>query len=750
MENWKIGRLEEWRTMRSYQLLRFFISPFSYALRFTQYATRHASHLMFHTSGIIFFFCFTHLCIAAPPNPHLFYDYNPTTNKWTPKPRTNPAQFLNILQGCCLARKQGVLQSDGIEYVLAIKVDFSDQPGQRSNAEFNQFLFAENSVSLTTYYKEISYGQMDVQSGPMGGVIPKGNEWVRAEKPMVYYGEGRTDLRRYRELVREACAAVDDIVDFSAYDRDKDGVVDHVFVIHAGDDEALTLQHDDIWSILTNNINREFDGVRVSTAVVAAEEPSFDNPHLGIYFHEFFHDFGAPDVYGTGGADPRDHKWGLMGAFGPYQGEIVDGVGNGLQPSHIIGYLKWDFDARPENGRLGWIKPFEIKENVPNLSIPSFELLPGKDKLFKIDIPEKVDEFGNGIEFFLIENRYRDSGAVYDTHLPESGILIWHIDETEVRPPGFVNAAEQIWLEDPSDSEHFGIDPDNPDFINTRFITDGAAYSADDNQTSFTPATDPNSNANDGTVSTIAITNIGFEGQTMLISVSFGDTYEPNNDLETAFRIEFNQTYESFIFDEKDVRDLYQFGAIRGEAIVITLADIPETVDYQMSLRDASDRQIADGERIGLTEHRIVFRPEQTGTLYISVEAQSGFSDVDSYLLAVNAVEAESGTLKLSKIRAFPNPFRAGRHTSVTFDYIRSVEVEKIVEIEKVELEIFNIANDLVYAAIRQNVIEKELFQWNGKDSRGEPLASGIYIYVISATQGEETVRKIGKVGLVR
>ena len=338
----------------------------------------HISYLVL--LGIISLFILISPCAAAPPNPYLFYNYNPATHDWTPRAPASADQFRNALQGCCFVREQSVLQEDGIEFVLAIKIDFSDQPGQRPGAAFNQYLFADEGVSLQTYYREVSYGQMDIQPGPMGGVVPKGNQWVRAQKAMSYYGEGQINVKRSQELIREACAGVDEMVDFSAYDRDGDGVVDHVFVIHSGDDQASTTEMNDIWSILVQNVNREFDGVWVSTAVLVGEEPSFDKPHLGIYFHEFFHDFGAPDVYGGNFTGPRDHKWGLMGQFGPYQGEIVDGIGNGLQPSHISGYLKWDFDARPENGRVGWIQPVEIKENVTNLSIPSFELPPHRQQ----------------------------------------------------------------------------------------------------------------------------------------------------------------------------------------------------------------------------------------------------------------------------------------------------------------------------------------------------------------------------------
>ena len=704
-----------------------------------------SKYFKFYILVIIFLFFLTFPCEAAPPNPYLFYDYNSVTDDWTPKAPTSENQFRNALDGCCFAREQSVLQEDGIEFVLALKIDFSDQPGQRPGVAFDQYLFSEEGVSLKTYYREVSYGQMDVQPGPMGGVIPKGNQWIRAQKPMTYYGEGQINVRRSQELVREACAAVDDIVDFSAYDRNKDGVVDHVFVIHSGDDQASTVEMNDIWSILVRDINREFDGVWISTAVLVGEEPSFDAPHLGIYFHEFFHDFGAPDVYGGNFTGPRDHKWGLMGQFGPYQGEIINGIGNGLQPSHISGYLKWDFDARPENGRLGWIQPVEIKENVSNLSIPSFELPPHENKLFKIDIPGKVDTFGDSTEFFLIENRFRESGGLFDTRLPESGILIWHIDETTVRPAGAIDAASQVWLEDPNDPEHFGISPNNPNVIDLRTVTDGAAYSADDDETSFTPGTHPNSNANDGTVSKISIINIGFEGQEMTISVAFGDTYEPNDDIAEAFPIEFDQTYESFIADEEDKRDVYRFNSTSGEAIVATLTAVSDTVAYQLSILDDSGRYIAAAKRISPTELQVVFQAEETDTYFVSVESQSGFSEIDSYLLTVKAVETRSGDLKLAQVRAFPNPLRP-KNNEVLFSY--AIPDFQLAEV--IQLEIFNVAGGLVHRDVRQNVIGSGQFRWKGTDSRAETLATGIYIFVISATQDEKTVQKIGKIGVVR
>lgn len=702
----------------------------------------------------------TTFSLAAPPNPYLYFDIDPVTGEVKPKPSAGQnselsiSKYLQALDGCCFAREQSVLQPDGIEYVLALKIDFSDQLGKRTSAEFNEYLFAETGVSLKTYFRENSYGQMDVQPGPVGGVLPEGDQWIRAQKPMRYYGENRGPgpIQRYRELIAEACRAVDATVDFSKYDRDKDGVVDHLFIIHAGNDEASYTAIDpvkavnDIWSVLTPDVNIIVDGVRVDTAVLVAEEPDFDKPHLGIYFHEFFHDFGAPDVYGLNFTDARDHKWGLMGAFGPYQGQEVFGLGDGLAPSHIIGYLKWDFDARPENGRVGWIKPVNITQSGP-ISVPAFELSPKTDKLFKIDIPHvREARAATNKEFFLIENRYKASGATFDTYLPESGILIWHIDETQVRDLRSYDAAQQIWLEDPNDPEHLGIHPNDPNIINIQTVTEGAAYSADDRQTAFTPGTLPNSSANDGTPTGISITNIGPEGTVMKMLVSFGDTYEPNNTVETAFPIFYGQPYYSFLYDASDTQDSYRIEAAGGVTIRATLSDFPANLDYRLSLLTMTGETLAIGEKAAdLLGYQILYQPSAQQTLYLVVTSNSGFNSVASYKLFVEQLDPES--FALTQARVYPNPFRPSTSASeMTFAYQLSASQSA----DTVSLKIFTIKGEKVYSKTHQDVLAPGKFHWDGSNLRGTPLSSGIYIYHIAATQADSVVRQIGKFSILR
>ena len=679
--------------------------------------------------------------LAAPPNPYLFFDENSTSSQLIPKAPQSRAAFLEALDGCCLIREQGVLQSDGVEYVLALKVDFDDMPGRREGEAFNTYLFGTTGVSLKTYYLENSYGQMDVQPGPMGGVLPAGNTWIRAKKPMTYYGEGARIQERYRELVREACEAVDPIVDFSRYDRDGDGIVDHIILIHAGNNQAASGVVDDIWSILTKTINGVYDGVLVDTAAVVAEEPDLEHPHLGIYFHEFFHDFGAPDVYGFGFTDTRDHKWGLMGAFGPYQGP--DGLG--IRPSHITGYLKWDFDARPQNGRLGWIQPVQIAENQ-KIDVPSFELAPKTDKLFKIDIHSSADLFsGEATEFFLIENRNKNSGATFDTHLPESGILIWHIDETDPYPLGSVDASQQIWLEDPTDPEHLGIfQEDGEAFIDIQLITEGAAYSANDEQTAFTPGTLPNSNANDSSVTGVSITNIGAEGLTIPILVSFGDTYEPNDTLATAFPITYGEIYESFLFSLTDARDVYKLEAVRGITILVTLADTPPDQNYRLSLQTEMGETLATAENAtDIAGLRLLYQPDTTGFFYLVVASDGGFSSVDSYRLRVEQLQAEA--FAFEDIRVYPNPFYSGGSV-VTFAYRLSASQVA----DNINLEVYVPAGDLIFTETRESVSPQGKFEWRAETYNGTPVASGIYIYRVSAKQADVLIQEIGKLSVVR
>ncbi|MBI4753794.1 T9SS type A sorting domain-containing protein, partial [Candidatus Desantisbacteria bacterium] len=88
----------------------------------------------------------------------------------------------------------------------------------------------------------------------------------------------------------------------------------------------------------------------------------------------------------------------------------------------------------------------------------------------------------------------------------------------------------------------------------------------------------------------------------------------------------------------------------------------------------------------------------------------------------------------LSNIRVYPNPFNDNSANSgITIDQLS----------ENVTIKIFNIAGELVDEL--SDITGKA--QWDTKNSSGEKVASGIYIYLIIDHVGN---KKVGKLAVVR
>jgi immune inhibitor A len=370
-----------------------------------------------------------------------------------------------------------------VERVVVILIEFSDVTHQGSNSvgHFNSIILDSGSNSMYEYYREASYGQTSV----VGDV---GSRWYRSSDPMSEYGadsSGGVDDANgpiYR-LVTEAIQLADSDIDFSNYDNDGDGVVDHVIVVHAGNGQENTQTANSIWShhwavvdadtsapgnqeLITN------DGVQVYGYIMLSE-----NSPMGVFAHEFGHDLGLPDLYDTDGSSDGVGDWDIMG------GGSWLGFPQGSQPSLPSAFSK---------AKLGWVDPVVVDSALTDQPIPSVWNNPAIYKL-------PIGDFDG--EYFLVENRQQQG---YDSNIPGSGLLIWHVDEDEPGNSNDVHRMVDLEEADESNGDH-PLDATDPWF---------------DSRDGFDPSSTPNSNAYGNIRTGWRVKNIGPSGDSMMADLS--------------------------------------------------------------------------------------------------------------------------------------------------------------------------------------------------------------------------------------
>ncbi len=92
---------------------------------------------------------------------------------------------------------------------------------------------------------------------------------------------------------------------------------------------------------------------------------------------------------------------------------------------------------------------------------------------------------------------------------------------------------------------------------------------------------------------------------------------------------------------------------------------------------------------------------------------------------------------------AYPNPAR--EQVTVRF---------KLTRLATVTMQVFDVSGSMIYTDTLINVAGrgdlKEQFIWDLHNTAGQPIAAGVYIYQLEATQGEQTIRQDGKIAIVR
>ena len=296
---------------------------------------------------------------------------------------------------------------------LVILVQFPDVPFYYDNDRFQRFFNEENysdatnSGSVRDFFLDASYGQFDFYFDVVGPVTVSHN--------LSYYGANKSNGEDIRPatMVEEAIHLVDDEVDFSKYDWDGDGEVEHIFVIHSGYDEAQnTYYKNNIWShawTLSEAKDEDdgngavlADGVIVDGYATSSELRNGSGTNLvgiGTACHEFSHCFGLPDFYDTEGTCFGMNSWDLMD-YGSYNND-------GGTPAGFTSY---------ERMFCGWLDPIELDEPLAVSDMPALTTEP---------VAYILRNTGKHDEYLLLENRQKVS---WDKYLGGHGMLVLHVD----------------------------------------------------------------------------------------------------------------------------------------------------------------------------------------------------------------------------------------------------------------------------------------------------------------------------------
>ncbi len=312
--------------------------------------------------------------------------------------------------------------------VPVIMVNYPDMTYRVSRANvdsmFNgeHFTLYDATGSVRRYFYDQSAGQYNPQFDIYGPVSVSHN--------YNYYGKGNGSSRA-AELVLEACALMDDSLDFSLYDTDADGNVDLVYALFAGppasdgacipsswiSNSTSVLIWPHYWTVIEagkTGMRHVFDGKIVNDYEVSSEldgcfstQTTTVMAGVGLACHEFGHGLGLPDIYSTDGATHKTcGQWDIMD-YGCYNNDV-------RTPPGYSAYERWF---------MGWLTPRLV--NTPETVSLQATSAGGNTILLSPSGSHNL----NGVspspaDFFLLENRQKSG---WDSYLPGAGLLVTHI-----------------------------------------------------------------------------------------------------------------------------------------------------------------------------------------------------------------------------------------------------------------------------------------------------------------------------------
>jgi len=516
----------------------------------------------------------------------------------------------------------------GIHNVVVILIQFTNQAHDPSHdtAYFQNLLFnASNPLSLTSYYEEVSYGKLNLTGTVLG--------WYTSTHPVEYYatdGYGYTDTGQpgpnwpvyIYELTREAVLLANPDVNFADYDRDGDGYVDHVIIIHSGHGQEEGYPPDtSIWSHRWAIPGGQLlDGKRVYSYTM---DPEYGK--TGVFAHEFGHDLNLPDLYDTYSGDWVVDTWDLMDG-GSWGGPGYDGT----VPTHMSAWCKID---------LGWLNVTQLTGGPASYLVKNLE---NNNQAFIIN--NSILNVDN--EYYIVENREK---VGFDAYIPGEGTVIWHIDNWYIyghvpcsRANNTINACGQKGIV--------------PEYVSD--VTD-AAYSSDAGKQYFNDTTTPSSVDNWGNPTQVSVFVHSAKGTSMLVHF-FGDDVVPpvltsvsikSNNLDSSKAKVGNSINLSFTADK----------ALSGNAVV-TIAGHAASVSSAGGNSYIARYTITSGDTEGIVNFTIDF----TSHSYIPGVQVTSTTDSSSVIFDKTAPSTSADFVKSDGSSYTENTWTDSSYVNVT------------------------------------------------------------------------------------
>ncbi len=326
--------------------------------------------------------------------------------------------------------------------MLVVCASFLGQPATKPLSLYQNLYFGSHQ-SVASYYRKVSYGQLQLTGEVVGDPLRPG-KFLPLPHSESYYA--KTENGSGGNFPNNDDGVVSDVINQLVKDHFnfkpfvKDGQIPYLAIVYSGFGADVEPNNKNlIWPVESNlqypiviplndrqKPTRLYGGSRERTSlpsdvalvnaydlVPELDDSSGDPVTLGVIAHEFGHLLGLMDVYDVSSAANAGQGVGpfsLMGT-GNWNGFPSGEQPAGLDPYSLI--------------YLGWVKPKTITESETGVPLPPLETTP---------IVYQLNPLNFSNEYFLLSN---EEAIGVDVAIPDTGVFIWRIDATEVMPSSY-------------------------------------------------------------------------------------------------------------------------------------------------------------------------------------------------------------------------------------------------------------------------------------------------------------------------